>query len=251
MERNERIRCISEWEQTEEYKSQYAQYQIATDCIVSTAEECRSTLLCDTAEFEKRAVRTEAASNGNLHRGYHCPSLTYDLVVGGVKRGNLLRRLTQRSKSYFHYGFDKEDKLIWCKYILNNVHVKTEYLFYCGDRVYGLTTSLDGKPEAITEEQYCDGKLVSYSYILMLPNNICSEWVEMRREVYFYDEQGLLTCDWYRLFPYLHDLRHERITFKRVNGFLTEHYWETIIGVNEEQIVRKSGLIHVLQERKA
>lgn len=251
MERSERIRRIREWEQTEEYESQYAKYQAVTDCIVSTVEKYRSILLCDIAEFEKRAVRTEVASNGDLHRGYYCPSLTYDLVVGGVKRGNLLRRLTKSSKSYFLYGFDKEDKLIWCKYTLNNVHVKTEYLFYCGDYVYGLTTRSSGRLESVTEEQYCDGKIVSYSYILMLSNNICSEWVEMRREVYFYDDQGLLTCDWYRLFPYLHDLRHERITFIRTNGFLTEHYWETIIGVEEEQVVRKSDLSHVLIERKA
>ena len=251
MERSERIRRIREWEKTEEYESQYAQYQTATNSIVSTVEEHRSLLLCDAAEFEKRAVRTEAASNGDLHRGYYCPSLTYDLVVGGVKRGNLLQRLTKRSKSYFLYGFDKEDKLIWCKHIINNIHVKTEYLFYCGNYVYGVTTRLDGRLEAVTEEQYCDGKLMSYVYILLFPNNICSEWVEMRKEVYYYDDQGLLTCDWYRLFPYLHDLRHERITFNRINGFLSEHYWETIIGFEKEQVVRESDLYYSLVERKA
>lgn len=251
MERSERIRRIREWERTEEYELQYTQYCTATDRIVSTVEAYRSMLLCDTAEFEKCAVRTEAASNGDLHRGYYCPSLTVDLVVGGVKRGNLLRRLTKRSKSYFLYGFDKEDKLIWCKHIFNNIHVKTEYLFYRGDHVYGLTMRSDGRLEVVTEEQYCDGKLTSYCYILIIPNNICSEWVEMRKEVYHYDDQGLLTCDWYSLFPYLHDLRHERITFNRINGFLAEHYWETIIGVEKELVIRESDLCYSLVERKA
>lgn len=251
MERSERICRIKEWEQTEEYESQYAQYQAAMDCIVSTAEGYKSILLCDVAEFEKRAVRTEVASNGDLHRGYYCPSLTYDLVVGGVKRGKPLQRFTKKSKTYFLYGFDKDDKLIWCKHFFNNFHITTEYLFYKGEHVYGLTIRTDGGLEAIAEEQYCDEKLVSYSYILVLPNNICSECVEMRKEVYSYDEQGLCTCDWYTLFPLLHDLRHERITFNRINGLLTEHYWETIIGVEKEQVVRKSGLYNSLVERKA
>ena len=251
MERSERIKRIREWEQTAEYKLQYTQHQTATDRIVSVVEEFRSMFLRDATEYEKRVVRTEAASNGDLHRGYYCPSLTYDLVVGGVKRGNLLQRLTKRSKSYYLYGFDKEDKLIWCKYIMNNVHVKTEYLFYCGNHVYGLTTYTDGRIEAVTEEEYCEGKLISYVYILMLPDYMCSEWVEMRKEVYYYDNQGLLMCEWYRLFPYLHDLRHERIFFNRINGFLSEHYWQTIIGVEQEQVVRESGLYHSLVKREA
>ena len=85
----------------------------------------------------------------------------------------------------------------------------------------------------------------------MLPDYMCSEWVEMRKEVYYYDNQGLLMCEWYRLFPYLHDLRHERIFFNRINGFLSEHYWQTIIGVEQEQVVRESGLYHSLVKREA
>lgn len=41
----------------------------------------------------KGIIRFEYAKGGeSIHRGYYCPSLVYDLVVGNVKRGRLYKR---------------------------------------------------------------------------------------------------------------------------------------------------------------
>ena len=43
------------------------------------------------------------------------PSIIADIVVGGVKRGRLLRRVTTRSRPSFRYGFDADDRLIYAE----------------------------------------------------------------------------------------------------------------------------------------
>ena len=251
MEYSEKVQRIKEWKKTSEYEVQYSLYHSLVEDIVSTAEQYRSTFYNSAIAIDERTIRTEVASKSDLHRGYYCPSLTYDLVVGGVKRGKLLRRFTKNSKTYFQYGFDKDEHLIWSKHFFNNEHVKTEYLVYTDERVLGLTFCANGNIEAITEERYYNGKLQSYCYVLMLPKKECTEWVEMRKEEYTYDNEGLKSCDWYSIFPFIHSLKHERITFERDDGFLSKHYWETLIGLETEQVVYRSDVYDMLDKRKA
>ena len=66
--------------------------------------------------WEKRVVRYEYGRGGEtLHRGYYCPSLISDIVIGNQKRGNLLKRKTKKPADYI-FGFDEKDHLIMVKH---------------------------------------------------------------------------------------------------------------------------------------
>lgn len=59
-------------------------------------------------EISDSIVREEQAVGGEtLHRGFYYPSPVYDIVVGNVHRGNVLKRVTSRSKVIWRYGFEK------------------------------------------------------------------------------------------------------------------------------------------------
>jgi ferredoxin-thioredoxin reductase catalytic subunit len=62
---------------------------------------------------EKEVARFEYSKGGEtIHRGYHCPSLVLDLIVGNAKRGRLLKRKPEFGKYSYEYGFDIENRLI-------------------------------------------------------------------------------------------------------------------------------------------
>lgn len=147
------------------------------------------------AHCEAATVRTEYASGSTLHRGYYCPSPTYDLIVGGTKRGKLLKRLTAASKPSHEYGFDANGKLLYCKWFSNGQPTHTEYLVYEDHCIYGITVSKDGNLAYFTEEALEDGKITKYSHGLFLPLNGAPSCFEISQEYYEYDTQGLSLCD--------------------------------------------------------
>ena len=63
------------------------------------------------SEAEKSVVREEFCSGSDMFLGYYCPSLIFDIVVGNVHRGRLLKRVTKRSKPTHRYGFDNDNRL--------------------------------------------------------------------------------------------------------------------------------------------
>ena len=251
MERQERLNRIKQWQQTEEYALQYTTFLSAAHRLISLAEQKMPEIETLAEKIYGQTVRTVAAKQSWLHRGYYCPSRVYDLVVGNVKRGTLLKRLTARSKSYFLYGFDEKDRLLWSKHFYNNCHIKSEYLLHMGSSIYGFTIDLRGHLEAITEEVYENNRLVCYRYLLVVSRESAIEPVEMKQENYTYDSEGLLYCDWYRLHPAIFLLTHERVTFARKDGYLTQYWVDRIVGSTHQEVVEKSDIYDVLVERKA
>ena len=68
------------------------------------------------ANFSGTPSRYEycCGSRGGIHRGYYCPSLIEDIVVGGVNRGR--RVIHPRSNYQFRYGFDSDNRLSVAEY---------------------------------------------------------------------------------------------------------------------------------------
>lgn len=95
-----------------------------------------------------------------FHRGYYCPSLVFTYVVGGTKRGKILKRF---SKKYsFKYGFNKLGKLI---YVQHNNEFGTqfqEFLIHDSDIEIGITVQRNGSISDISRCEYKDGKLLRY-----------------------------------------------------------------------------------------
>ena len=142
-------------------------------------------------------VRREFASNSDLHRGVYCPSPVYDLIVGSTHRGKLLNRVTARSKSTHTYGFDARRRLLWCDSIYDNQAVYTEYLIYQDNIVHGITFDWANSVYIITEEAYQNGRITQYTHCLCPSLDGSAQCVELRREDYEYDEDGLCRCTWH------------------------------------------------------
>ena len=192
------------------------------------------------AYCEAATVRKEYASGSTLHRGYYCPSPTYDIIVGNTKRGKLLKRLTVVSKPSHEYGFDANGKLLYCKWIRKGKTIYTEYLVYEDDRIFGLTVSCGGDLSYFTEELWSDGKLTDYSNGLFLPKDGEYFCIEISQEHYTYDVQGLSACEMHRFMqtPFIHPGVPETVLaripqmvyqhigkfrFQRKNGFLISY----------------------------
>lgn len=239
------------WLRSEEYALKYTQFLSVAESLCSLAQQKLPEIEAISETFFAQTAHTEAATNSGLHRGYYCPSLIYDLIVGGVKRGRLLKKLTARSKSYFLYGFDDRNRLIWSKHFINNYRVQTEYFLHTDESIYGFTVDAKGRLEIITEEVYEDNRLVCYRHVLAVSSENGVEPVQMMQEEYTYDNEGLLCCDWYSLHPGIYLLKHEKVTFTRKDGYLAQYCVDLLIGSEGQEVFKSGDVFDSLVERKA
>lgn len=62
-------------------------------------------------------TKKEYASGGySVFRGYYCPFLYETFSIGGCNRGNLLKRVTKKSKISYEYGYEKEQLILVKKF---------------------------------------------------------------------------------------------------------------------------------------
>ena len=167
-----------------------------------------------------------------MHRGYYCPSVIADIVVGNRNRGRIIRNKPE-GKSYFAFGFDENDVLVFVEGV-----EAYDLLTYEGPRVLGVEVRKDtlgvhgvseccyhdgrlqsyvrcvydreGQPRELTFEQYrySDGQmLVEYGYMMdvtMLRNSLIGKamlkqglpvpekWLIRRKDYSFVVENGVL-----------------------------------------------------------
>lgn len=187
---------------------------------------------CDVA-----TVRKERASGSTLHRGFYCPSPTYDLIVGNTKRGKLSKGLPVTSRHSHEYGFDTNGKLLYCKWLFKGQLTHTEYLVYGDSTVYGITVEKDGRISTITEEIYAQGKLRQFLRCLCIPTKDGFGCQEIDCESYEYDSEGLCSCMMHHFMTPPQDVpealsglippmpypiyRCDQYLFERKDGFLT------------------------------
>ena len=151
------------------------------------------------AHCEAATVRKEYASGSTLHRGFYCPSPTYDIIVGNTKRGKLLKHHTALSNPSHEYGFDADGKLLYCKWFSKKSVVMLEYLVYSENVVYGILLDTDGGISVVTEETYANNKLVQYLHGLCIPSGNSFHCQEIDCEEYEYDAEGLCCCQMHNL----------------------------------------------------
>lgn len=76
---------------------------------------------------------TYGIGSGLPHRGYYCPSLIQDFVIGGSKRGKIVKKKPVTDE-YREYGFDSHNTLIYAAY-----GSEEEFLFYKKNTEIGIT----------------------------------------------------------------------------------------------------------------
>lgn len=101
----------------------------------------------------------------NLHRGWYCPSMILDLVIGNCSRGRLVRR--PRSSGYdYRFTFDGSGLLSTVDSFFQGKPAEKEVLFSDGNIVRGFTFSYPDKLLTRFSKEIYDQKMcTSYSTV--------------------------------------------------------------------------------------
>lgn len=143
----------------------------------------------------KSAVRKEYSNNENgIYRGYYCPSPVDDLIIGGCRRGKLLKRITKRTNPDREYLFDSNNRLVAVNSLLDWKAVHTEVLIYEDNLVTGI--DIDNYDNSVSEISECtynsDDKITSFlTASVSWKKAIRTKIDEIELEKYSYDESGL------------------------------------------------------------
>lgn len=160
-----------------------------------------------------------------IPRGYYCPSLIRDIVIGNCHRGKLLKRVTKRSKPSYRYGFDKEGRLRTVEYLDETYGDTKEFIIYNGSREIGITFTVhDGMPsiDSISESYYEGNRIQEYAYYeYMISTRSVVNYI---KEFYKYEKNKLIVEVNARF-----SLGRERYIFNIENGFLKNYTIENYI----------------------
>lgn len=143
----------------------------------------------------KSAVRKEYSNNeSGMYRGYYCPSPVDDLIIGGCRRGKLLKRITKRTNPEREYLFDSNNRLVAVNSLLDWKAVHTEVLIYENNLVTGIY--IDNYDNSIIKLSECiydsDNKIKSFLTASVSSNKATRTKIdEIELEKYSYDESGL------------------------------------------------------------
>lgn len=144
-------------------------------------------------ELEKlliaNSVREEKSKGGEtIHRGYYCPSLIQDIVIGNCKRGSLCKANNPKA-TYTHY-FDSNNKHIATRKQDGSI-VSTEYILYNDNKSLGIMFDACDQLETIAECEYDEnGRILKY--VLALCDTENDAVTEFYKELYTYSEQNII-----------------------------------------------------------
>ena len=218
----QKIELIQRWKGSSAYRQLCLHFQTACDKLIQIGTEFLSQKDKQDA-LEKAVIRTIFSSDGGMHRGIYCPSPVYDIIVGNVRRGKRTKQSPANSKSYFQYGFDACNQLVWVRQFSGGRPVSTEYLLYHENDVYGVTIDNNFRLQCITEERYINNILSVYTNALIAPQNGQYVGIRMHTEQYEFDLDGLKTATWYNYSPIMNALSRKDYHFTCENGYLIRY----------------------------
>ena len=169
-------------------------------------------------ELRKKALaetcyREYSKGGESMHRGYYCPSPVYDLLVGNVNRGRLLKRRPAVNYDYIYYLNEARQIIMvddfatwkddWLGYYKKTLYTR-EFIFH-GENI---ETSVEYKLDRVLGYIYmysaslCDydaGKLRTYKRLIMDTHRrddrsfyTDKDSFLFQAENYEYDESGLM-----------------------------------------------------------
>lgn len=147
----------------------------------------------DVLEKKQNEVTAKEYSTGSkrLHRGFYCPSLILDIIVGNCKRGKLLKHLTLQSKPNYQYGFNKDHQLIISKNISPEFFNEIEIIEYVGNTTRSCIFQEKStfEPIGMSVCSYDDsGNILTYTYFAV--GTINHRVVEFFKEEYTYSDDS-------------------------------------------------------------
>ncbi len=98
-------------------------------------------------------------------RGYYCPSLIMDIVVGNCSRGRLVSNPKSTTRPDFKYGFTEKGELVYIECFYEGKKVSSEYILRENNVIIGFTFTDEDVLIKYSREEYENKRLVSYSLV--------------------------------------------------------------------------------------
>jgi hypothetical protein len=123
------------------------------------------------------AVKILYGKGGSMSRGYLNPSPVYELIVGNVKRGRLLRHSPKNLAGSYEYYFNQDNRLVYVKeYTDLPGRIDEELLVYRNNDLFSIyfdNPSKKGYVSSVFAVTCCSvddlGHLVQYDYLNLVP----------------------------------------------------------------------------------
>ena len=172
-------------------------------------------------ECQKVARREYGNSGKTLHRGYYCPSLIMDIVIGNVSRGRTPSKRIPGKGAEFEFGFNEENRLS----IINRPY-SYEVILYDGLYSLGLhgigSSSQSAFLLMISECHYRDGYIESYSTAIF--DRAKHKVNELSIERYKYSQSELIVDYLYFIKGLIEPVcRKEKYFFQIEKGIMTQY----------------------------
>ena len=238
-----------QWRNSQEYRSICAERKADCDRLLRIGEDFLRTPHVE-AHIRSSVQKFTYASGGNIHRGPHCPSPVLDLLIGKLRRGRLLKRVTALSKVTHRFGLNASGSFVMCVEMSDNQVRGTEYLFELDTCRYGVAINEDRELLAVSEEIFQDGKIVQYKYLTVYPDEEGYFCADLHAEKYCYDEQGLCYSEKEYFEPYIDSFQRRCYYFKRENGYLAGYSASEFVGKANEEL-RSPIDYYISKKRKA
>ncbi len=191
----------------DEYDALCAPYRLDCERIVEIMKENGGRqneldigLKSNTAEIKY------SAGGETFYRGFFCPSLIEDIVVGNYTRGRMCKADNPRVTGTHYFDSHK-------KHIGTAQNGQKEYISYCGNKSLGLQYC-GGELSAVAECEYDHaGRIQTYMHAQCDHyNNSVTEYM---KEVYIYAEDKLI-AEWSRYCPPISQLTVDKYVFFNV-----------------------------------
>ena len=189
-------------------------------------------------EISKTVVYMEQSTGGeSIYRGFYCPSIVEDIIIGNVNRGRIIKRLVKQPITYT-YGFDNSNRLVT---VIRHTKIGDiyEYIMYIDNIQYGVKYCQKFSEEWLESISKCcyDGKLLK-TYDRYVYDHFSDTLREYFGEIYTYGDDCLEMEQCYginsppEVVAYLQNrkfklenpyLQNKLYKFKIEDGFLTEY----------------------------
>ena len=153
-----------------------------------------------------------------LHRGFYCPSVVADIIIGNVKRGIVSKSFGAKMPHYV-YGFI-DGSLSTIEHI-DSYSCTKEYIIRQNDVETGILFSSELGIQSVCECCYQDNKINSYTYCLY--DSFNHKIVELTKEIYEYSSDSMTVTVHRFLNTPKRILQQEEYTFSLQNGYLLSY----------------------------
>lgn len=148
--------------------------QYLNECITTKSEIRQKAKYADSlrAQIEANIIKREYGVGGTgIHRGFYSPSIAFDIVMGNVSRGRLLKSGNHPKKYDYEFCFDVSDQLSCIRSFRQNKIESTEYLFHSDSCREGYTFLSESCPlYSYSKETFQHSHLISYELFYFSPS---------------------------------------------------------------------------------